>query len=188
LLYVVMGGSSTGKDSIINKLKNEYGYEICVSSTTRPKRENEKDGIDYHFISIERFLHKLKNNELLEVRDYPTSFGIWYYGLDKSSVHIDRTQLVILDAKGYETVVNKLGKENVTGIYIYANERDKIIRALNRESNREDLKFYEELYRRMLSDLHDFDLVKDKDDIYKVKNEDLEYTVKEIDTFIKTNI
>ena len=188
ILYVIMGGTSSGKDSIANKLKNEYRYEVCVSSTTRPKRQNEIEGVDYFFISIEQFLSDLKEGKLLENRQYKTANGMWYYSLHMSSVDITKTQLAILDAKGYEETIHKLGKENVTGIYVYANERDKIMRALNRESNREDIKFYEELYRRMLDDLHAFDLVKDRDDIYKVKNEDLDYAVNEINTFIKTNI
>jgi len=181
-----MGGSSSGKDSIVNKLKNKYGYKVCVSSTTRPMRLLEQESVDYFFISTEQFLQDLKEGKLLETRNYPTAMGTWHYSLPISSVDTSITQLAILDAKGFEQTVHKLGKENVVGIYVYANERDKIMRALNRETNREDLKFFEELYRRMLDDLHAFDLVKDRDDIYKVKNDDLDYAVSEINTIIKT--
>ena len=182
MLYVIMGGSNTGKDTIVNKLKNEYGYEVCVSDTTRPMRENEVDKISYNFITIKQFTQNLTDDKLIEHRIYKSATGLWYYSLSKDSVDTTKVQLVILDANGYKETINKLGEENVTGIYIYANEREKIMRALNREPNREDIKFYEELYRRMLDDLHAFDLI---DDVYEVGNDDLNRATKQIDMIIR---
>ena len=170
ILYVIMGASSVGKDCLVNELKNKYDYEICVSLSSRPKRINELNGKDYFFISEEEFLHKVNNNEFLETRTYKTANGLWYYGLDRKSVDLNKTQLVIIDAKGYKTIVEALGQENVVGIYVYADEREKVTRALNREQNREDMKYFEELYRRMLDDLTAFNIIKDDDRIFKVKN------------------
>ena len=177
-----MGSSSVGKDSLVNELKNKYGCEVCISSSSRPRRIKEENGKDYFFISEDEFLHKLNNNEFLETRVYHTATGLWYYGLSREAVDLNKTQLVIVDAKGYKSIVEALGQENVVGIYVYADEREKIIRALNREPNREDVKYFEELYRRMLDDLTAFNDVRNDDKVFKVqnKNGDFDKAVKEI--------
>lgn len=177
-----MGACSVGKDSIVNELKNKYGYEVCISCSTRPKRTKEIDGKDYYFISDSEFLQKLNNNELLEMREYSTISGLWWYGLSKKAVDTNKNQLVILDAKGYKTVVEALGQENVLGIYIYTTQREQIIRALNREPNREDNEFYMELFRRITDDMTAFNDVKNDDKIYKVQNKNGEFnnTIKNI--------
>jgi guanylate kinase len=171
MVIVLASATCCGKDSILNKLKNDYGFEVCVSDTTRPKREKEVDGIDYHFISTETFLEKLKNKEYLEFRRYETIQGQWLYGLAKSSVAINKNQLVILDAKGFETTVNALGQDNVLGIYIYCDERQRIIRALDREPNNTSPEFFNEIFRRFIDDSSGvFDIMKNNPNIIQIRN------------------
>ena len=86
-IFVITAPSSAGKDSIVNKLKHKY--HVPTSFTTRPKRDYEVDGKDYHFITKEDFLGMEINNEILEYREYHTLLNgepdTWYYGLTDNS-------------------------------------------------------------------------------------------------------
>lgn len=67
ILFVVSAPSGTGKTTIAARIRKIVkGVKQSVSCTTRPKRENEKEGIDYHFISYEEFQRSIKNNKFIE--------------------------------------------------------------------------------------------------------------------------
>lgn len=51
LKYVLVGSSGAGKTTMAGILKNVLGFQRCITSTTRPPRPGEVDGIDYHFRS-----------------------------------------------------------------------------------------------------------------------------------------
>lgn len=66
-LIVLSGPSGVGKGTIINKvLKSDCNLILSVSATTRPMRKGENDGVNYHFLSREKFLELIDNGELLE--------------------------------------------------------------------------------------------------------------------------
>jgi guanylate kinase len=67
LLIVLSGPSGVGKDAAIHRLK-EQGLNIhyVVTATTRAPRDDERDGIDYHFLSKEQFEHRIAQGEFLE--------------------------------------------------------------------------------------------------------------------------
>ncbi|MBA7687687.1 Guanylate kinase [subsurface metagenome] len=77
LLIVLSGPSGAGKDAILTRMK-ELGcpLEYITTVTTRPQRANEKDNVDYHFISsTERFQEMISRKELLE---WANVYGNWY--------------------------------------------------------------------------------------------------------------
>jgi guanylate kinase len=105
LLIVVSGPSGVGKDAILNRMKHRgYPYEFIVTSTTRPRRANEKNGIDYNFISAEKFQDLLKENGLLE---WAQVYGNWY-GVPKKPVRqalSERKDIIIkVDVQGAATI------------------------------------------------------------------------------------
>ena len=83
-LILFCGPSGSGKTTIVHHLLKKFPMmRFSVSATTRPKRENETDGIDYHFLSPEEFRAKIANNEFLEWEEV---YKDRYYGSLKSEV------------------------------------------------------------------------------------------------------
>jgi len=78
LLVVLSGPSGTGKDAILSRLKKSgYPAQFITTVTTRPKRAQEKDGVDYHFISAERFQKMLEGKQFLECAEvYGNRYGV----------------------------------------------------------------------------------------------------------------
>jgi guanylate kinase len=67
VLIVLSGPSGVGKDSILQGLKQtNYPFYFVVTATTRPIRAIERDGVDYHFVSVGEFAGMIEKDELLE--------------------------------------------------------------------------------------------------------------------------
>jgi guanylate kinase len=101
LLIVLSGPSGVGKDMVLTRLKeSNSSLEFIVTVTTRRRREAEKNGIDYHFISREEFEEMLERDALLE---WANVYGNWY-GVPKEPVKqaIDsgRDVIVKVDVQG----------------------------------------------------------------------------------------
>lgn len=77
-LLLFCGPSGSGKTTIVHHLlKMHPELAFSVSATTRPKRVNETDGIDYHFLSVSEFRKKIANDEFVEWEEVYTDL---YYG------------------------------------------------------------------------------------------------------------
>ncbi len=81
-LLVVSGPSGVGKSTITNKLRADERFWISVSVTTRRIRTGEVDGVDYHFVSDNKFEEMIKANEFLEFADFAGA----KYGTPKKAV------------------------------------------------------------------------------------------------------
>ena len=67
VLFVLSSPSGAGKSTIARKLLKADPYlEMSVSYTTRPMRPGEKEGVDYHFVDLDKFREMVANNEFLE--------------------------------------------------------------------------------------------------------------------------
>ena len=67
VLFVLSSPSGAGKSTIARKLLKADPYlEMSVSYTTRPMRPGEVDGVDYHFVDLEKFREMVANHEFLE--------------------------------------------------------------------------------------------------------------------------
>lgn len=96
LFIIISGPSGAGKGTICKALlKDETNLWISVSATTRKKRENEQEGINYYFLSKEEFETKIKNNDFLE---YAMVHDKQYYGTPKKNV-IEKLE------KGIDTIL-----------------------------------------------------------------------------------
>ncbi|HZA37250.1 MAG TPA: guanylate kinase [Vicinamibacterales bacterium] len=75
-LFIVSAPSGTGKTTLVERLvRDMQGISMSRSYTSRPPRPGEADGVDYNFISRERFEAMIANGDLLE---HAEVFGNWY--------------------------------------------------------------------------------------------------------------
>ena len=82
-LIIISAPSGSGKTSICKKiLIQDKNIEFSVSCTTRTKRNQEKNGIDYIFLNQEEFIKKINNKEFIE---WEKIHGNFYYGTLKNS-------------------------------------------------------------------------------------------------------
>lgn len=153
-IVALFGPAGSGKDYLVKKvingeyIKKEKVSEI-ISQTTRPPRENEKDGVDYYFKTENDFLSDIYTNCLLEW----TLFRDWYYGTNLNSLSKDKINIGIFNIVGIQTLL-KDERVKVYPIYIKASDKIRLIRQLSRETN-PDIK---EIIRRYKAD--EADLIK----------------------------
>ena len=78
LLIVLSGPSGVGKDAVLSYLKaSSSNFKFVCTNTTRPRRPNEKDNVDYHFVNPAEFQDLLSHNELLEsAKVYDNWYGV----------------------------------------------------------------------------------------------------------------
>jgi len=83
-LIVISAPSGAGKTSIVHFLLEQIeALSFSVSACSRARRENEKDGIDYHFLAMEEFQQKIKKGDFLEWEEV---YKNQYYGTLKSEL------------------------------------------------------------------------------------------------------
>ena len=157
-IFLIMGPSSSGKDTIYKELKNLYPeFKEIILYTNRPIRENEKDGIDYNFVSLDKINEMEKNNEILEKRKYNTVHGLWVYATAKTNIDlINNNYIGINTLDGYESL-KKYYKDDIIPLYIHVEDGIRLRRALDREDKQENPK-YAEMCRRYLADINDFNI------------------------------
>ena len=81
-LIVISGFSGVGKGTVVKQLVEKYGYSLSVSATTRSPRENEVDGKDYLFNTVEEFRNMIDCNGFIEYAQYVEN----YYGTPRAFV------------------------------------------------------------------------------------------------------
>jgi guanylate kinase len=105
VLFVVSAPSGTGKTTVVERLVERMGdLEMSRSYTSRPAREGERDGVDYHFVSRDRFEAMIAAGEFLEWADV---FGN-LYGTSASATDAilgaGRDVVLVIDVQGARQV------------------------------------------------------------------------------------
>ena len=152
------GASSSGKDSILQAvLRVNSNLSPIISTTSRPMREGETNGVQYDFVTPTGFELMDKNNMFIEHRDYKVQNGdIWRYGITKDSVKKDnKDKIITIDFIGLKQLEKYCKEQNVELISFYIDTYmwNCSIRALKREPNLDD-KDTMELHRRLLDDYY----------------------------------
>lgn len=109
LLFVLSAPSGTGKDTVINALKEQgMDFHVVASVTTRAPRPGESDGRPYYFVSQEQFQGMVERNELIE---YAQVHGNWYgqpMQQIQDNLQQGRDVLLKIDVQGAATVRKKV--------------------------------------------------------------------------------
>lgn len=96
---VLIGHMCSGKTAL-SKFLELQGYKRIVTYTTRPPRDGEIDGIDYHFISENEFEWKKSIDFFAEVTSYNATFGYCMYGSAKEDYRQSGKSVIVLNAQG----------------------------------------------------------------------------------------
>ncbi len=116
LVFIVSAPTGTGKTTLVRRLMNEFPSIIAsISYTTRLPREEEKQGVDYHFISEQEFKKKIEEQDFLEyVQLYGTYYGTstsWVEERLREGKHV----VLVIDTQG---TLSLKGKIEVPTIFI----------------------------------------------------------------------
>lgn len=106
LILIISGLSGSGKDTVINRLKeiSTVDFHFVVTCNTRKKREGEIDGKDYHFITREKFIEMINNGEMLEHSVvYDDLKGVPRFEIEKAMVE-GKDMILRLDYQGMRKV------------------------------------------------------------------------------------
>jgi len=206
VLYLVMGKSASGKDTIFQRLKQDSSlrFKTMIPYTTRPKREGEVSGEQYYFVSQEKFFEMQEKQRIIESRVYHTIHGDWtYFTADDGQIIMNSEEkyLLIGTLEVYESIkayyrkkliaapsvvrVEDWLKQCIVPIYVEVEDGVRLERAIQRERLQRQ-PAYGELCRRFLADEEAFSLENlDRAGIVrKFENQDLEVCVEEIRNFI----
>ena len=163
MILVIVGESASGKSTVEKMIADRNPlYHRVISYTTRPMREGEVDGVNYHFITKEKYDEMVENGDFIEHAVYRD----WFYGSAKSDYNDGENHVAVLTPHGCRSL-KRWAKENdveVYSIYIKVDRRSRLMKLLERGDD------IEEAYRRTLSDLGQFDGFEDEAD-YVIEND-----------------
>lgn len=155
-IFYIIGKSASGKDTMYSRIVSELGLLPIVLYTTRPVRNSEKDGVEYHFVDNERFREMAESGNVIESRTYNTCYGEWTYFTAAGSIALDKGNCAgIGTIESFLKLREYCGKDTVIPIYVEVSDDVRFLRAVEREKKQTEPK-YAELCRRFLADSEDF--------------------------------
>ncbi len=158
-IYIIIGKSATGKDTIFKKLLENPQLELKTVTmyTTRPIRHSETDGVEYYFVDEARLRELEAQNKIIEHRSYDTIHGEWhYFTVNDGQIDLDKYDYIMHGTLySYGQIRDYFGRDRVVPLYIEVEDGIRLMRALRREQKQEEPK-YAELCRRFLADDEDF--------------------------------
>ncbi|MCR4999299.1 MAG: guanylate kinase [Lachnospiraceae bacterium] len=191
-IYCVMGKSSTGKDTIYKRLLQRADLQLkkIVPYTTRPIREKEVEGVEYHFVTEDVRKELEAAGKIIEGRSYETVYGRWdYFTVDDGQIDLQKEDYLLIGTlETYGKLKDYYKNSSIIPIYIEVEDGIRLERALRRERKQAEPK-YEEMCRRFLADSKDFS--EERLESFGITRrfnnvEDIEDTVEAIATFIKS--
>ena len=190
-IFALLGYSSVGKDTILKQvLKDMDDVKPIISTTTRPMRKGETEGVEYYFIDDVEFFRR--GTDFVEQRIYHTKVkengvekdATWRYGIERAELEKDDYLIVIVDSVGYKELKNYVGNGKIVPIFISAPQEELRARALARG----DLEA--EVDRRLKDDYERFMDFRVRTVYHEVKNGEgrLEEAIKEVENIITKHI
>ena len=177
IMVILSSPSGVGKTTISKKLQQKYqNLKVSISHTTRKPRSNEVDGIDYNFVSTEKFEKLIKNNEFYE---YAKIFENYYGTLKKNVDQLFKNNDILFDIDWQGTKqLSKFVNLNLIKIYLITDSKEELKkRLLKRDQNTKD-----EVEKRFNS--FDEDIKHWKDYDYIIINKNLDTCFKQIEKII----
>ena len=146
-MLILCGASASGKTVTALNLQKRYGLVKAITTTTRPIRDGEKDGVDYFFVSKEEFQKRLQEGKFVESSLYNGN----YYGCGKDQV--DDNKVIVLDPNGLHAF-QALNDPHVITVLLVCNSKTREERMVGRGDKKEKIQ------ERLINDQNDFALDK----------------------------
>ena len=177
IMVILSSPSGVGKTTLTKKIQQKYpNFKISVSHTTRIPRSNEVDGVDYHFVSKERFKKLIDQNQFYEyAKIFENYYGTLRKTVDKDIISNDL--IFDIDWQGTKQL-SKFKNLNLIKIYLITNNKEELKnRLVKRNQNSEN-----EIEKRFKS--FDEDIKHWNDYDYIVINKNLEVCFRQIESII----
>lgn len=144
VIIAICGKSASSKDTLARALGRLIGYQshLIVSSTSRPPRRSEVDGVDYHFIE--------KDSEPTENYLEWCYFRGWFYGTRKAEVMHDKINIGVFNPAGIRSLLAYQDEYDIYVILCQEYTSTRITRSIKRDG------FSLEICRRLVTDHFDF--------------------------------
>ncbi len=158
MLLILTGKTASGKDTLVAKILEKYpDFRKVITSTSRSPREDEKNGVDYSFVSADEFKQKIAQGDFLEYVEYGGNF----YGTEKSQLNPKENLIWKIDP----SMAGKAKAVFRDSTIIYINSDNETVLKRLRERGLSE----EEVVKRMQDDQRFWQFYHDKYD-YIVEN------------------
>tara|TARA_A100001011_G_scaffold307190_1_gene322446 strand:+ start:54 stop:653 length:600 start_codon:yes stop_codon:yes gene_type:complete len=180
IMVILSSPSGAGKTTITKKIQQKYqSFKISVSHTTRKPRPNEVDGVDYYFVTHEKFKKFISEGKFYE---YAKIFDNYYGTLKETVDKLIKTNDIIFDIDWQGTKqLSKFKNLNLIKIYLIPPNKEEIKKRLTKR-NQDSV---EEVERRFKA--YDKDIQHWPDYDYIIINDNLENCYKQIENIILIN-
>lgn len=183
-IFIISGPSGSGKTTLYKKLLASRNLKSrlvkSISVTTRGKRPGERQGRDYHFVSLKMFLHKKRSGHFLESQKVYDN----YYGTPQKAVKDLLAQgknvLLCIDVKGAKVVLRRFPK----AITIFIKTSSQAVLKKRLASRGSEMKDIVDLRLKVAKQ----ELQESKNYKYVVVNDDLRVSLKRLKQIILANI
>ncbi len=180
IMVILSSPSGVGKTTLTKKIQQKYpSFKISVSHTTRPPRSNEVNGVDYHFVSMEKFKELIEQNKFYEYAEIFEN----YYGTLKENVDqtiINNDIIFDIDWQGTKQL-SKFKNLKLVKIYLITDSKKELKnRLIKRDQNSE-----EEIKKRFSA--FDQDIKHWNDYDYILINKNLDVCFKQIEKIIENS-
>lgn len=136
-LYIISAPSGAGKSTLCTMMRNKYNnIEYSISYTTREPRQNEVNGKDYYFVTIDKFKEMISKDQFLEWAEVHGN----YYGTSREIINLALENgidiFLDIDPQGAMQLKEKL-KDKAVFIFLTAPSIDELRNRLNKRGTEE---------------------------------------------------
>ena len=176
-MLILTGASASGKTATALNLEQRHGFSKAITTTTRAIRQNEVDGKDYFFLTVEEFNKRLQEGKFVESSLYNGN----YYGCGIDQVSDNK--VIVLDPNGVKSF-QALNDKNIIVVLLKASEETRS----NRMNSRGDKK--DKIAERLSNDVTSFssDKYENIDLVICTDNKSIDEVSDEINSFYRSHL
>ena len=180
-VIIISAPSGAGKSTIIKQiLEQDKSLKLMISATTRAPRGEEKNGVDYFFLTKEEFEKKIENNEFVEYAEVHDN----YYGTLKSEIENNlsnsKNMILDIDFQGSKIFCDNYNRSDVLKIFILPPSFQELERRLRgRGTDTEEV-----IQKRLNNAKKEIEHCGEYD--YVVVNDDLDLAIQQVKSIIES--